>query len=68
MSDIDFESSLKKLEQIVVKLEGGEVRLEESLKSFEEGVGLVREAQKALEQAKNRIEILTQEGQDETTG
>ena len=40
--------------------------LDESLKAFEEGVGLVRGAQKSLQSAKSRIEILTQEGQNET--
>lgn len=65
MSEVDFESSLKKLEQIVLKLEQGDVSLDESLKAFEEGVGLVRGAQKSLQSAKSRIEILTQEGQNE---
>ena len=65
MSEVDFESSLKKLEQIVLKLEQGDVSLDESLKAFEEGVGLVRSAQKSLQSAKSRIEILTQEGQNE---
>ena len=42
---VNFESSLKKREQIVAKLEDGDVSLEDSVKSFEEGVGLVKECQ-----------------------
>ncbi|MGY8772131.1 MAG: exodeoxyribonuclease VII small subunit, partial [Gammaproteobacteria bacterium] len=40
---VDFEASLEKLEQIVRKLEGGDINLEDSVKSFEEGIGLVKE-------------------------
>ena len=45
---VNFESSLKKLEQIVAKLEDGDISLEDSVKSFEEGIGLVKECQKQL--------------------
>ena len=40
---VNFESSIKKLEQIVAKLEDGDISLEDSVKSFEEGVGLVKD-------------------------
>ena len=36
---VNFEASLKKLEQIVGKLEDGDISLEDSVKSFEEGIG-----------------------------
>ncbi|MFO0511674.1 MAG: exodeoxyribonuclease VII small subunit, partial [Gammaproteobacteria bacterium] len=39
----DFEKSLAELEALVERLEGGELPLEESLKSFERGVALTRE-------------------------
>ena len=39
----DFEASIKKLEAIVEKLEEGDLDLDTSLKSFEEGVALVKE-------------------------
>ena len=42
---LNFEASLKKLEQIVGKLEDGDISLEDSVKSFEEGIGLVKECQ-----------------------
>ena len=39
-----FESALKKLEEVVRRLEGGELSLDESLKAFEEGVKLAGSA------------------------
>ena len=42
---VNFETSLKKLEKIIEKLEDGDVSLEDSVKSFEEGIGLVKECQ-----------------------
>jgi exodeoxyribonuclease VII small subunit len=63
MTDIDFDSGLKRLEGIVEKLDGGELTLEESLKVFEEGIGLVRLLAKKLDEAEKKIEILT-EGED----
>ncbi len=46
---IDFESSLKELENIVAKLEDENINLEDSVKSFEKGVNLVKECQKQLQ-------------------
>jgi len=57
---IDFEKSIVKLEAIVEKLESGEQTLEASLKLFEEGIQLTRRCQQALEQAENKITVLTQ--------
>ena len=45
---IDFEASLKELESIVTKLEDENISLEDSVKSFEEGVNLVKECQKPV--------------------
>lgn len=61
---IDFEKSLSKLESIVEKLESGDQSLEESLKLFEEGIHLTRGCQQALQQAEEKITILTQQNQD----
>jgi len=54
----DFETSLKKLETIVTKMEGGELSLEQALKQFEEGVALARQCQLVLSQAEQRVEQL----------
>jgi exodeoxyribonuclease VII small subunit len=54
-----FEEALDKLQNIVKKLEAGDMPLEESLKAFEEGVGLSRFCQEKLSEAEKKIEILT---------
>jgi len=53
-----FEDSLQELEAIVEQLEQGDVSLEESLKSFEQGVKLTRTCQTALQTAEQKVEIL----------
>ena len=53
-----FEASLHRLEQIVKKLEAGELALDDALKLFEEGINLSQQCQKQLEEAENKVEIL----------
>ena len=55
----DFEASLDALEQLVGKMEDGEMSLEESLAAYERGVGLYRRCQTALEQAELRVRLLS---------
>ena len=59
---IDFESSLTELESIVKKLEDENINLEDSVKSFEEGVNLVKECQKQLQNAELKIKKLLDDG------
>lgn len=54
----ELEASIKELETLVAKLEGGELPLEAALAEFERGVKLTRRCQAALAQAEQRIEIL----------
>jgi exodeoxyribonuclease VII small subunit len=56
----DFERSLDELERIVKQMEDGELSLEESLKTFERGMDLSRACQKALDDAEQRVRILTE--------
>jgi exodeoxyribonuclease VII small subunit len=53
-----FEDSLKKLETIVDQLEKGDLTLEDSLKLFEEGVGLSAACKKELDAAEGKVQIL----------
>ncbi len=53
-----FEDALKRLEEIVQRLEGGDLPLEDSLKYFEEGVRLSRFLSGKLEEAEKKVEIL----------
>ena len=55
---LDFEKSLTELEQIVERLELGELSLDESLKQFERGIALTRSCQSSLQQAEQKVEIL----------
>ena len=58
-----FEDSLRQLEDLVERLESGEVSLEESLQDFERGVALVRTLRERLDQAQQRVDkIVEQEG------
>jgi exodeoxyribonuclease VII small subunit len=54
----DFETALKRLEDIVKKLENGELSLDSALQLFEEGIKLSRFCHTKLEQAERRVEIL----------
>ncbi len=64
MAEEKFEKALAKLEDIVRRMEQGDMTLEESLKAFEEGIRLSRLCAKRLDEAERRIEVLlkTEEG------
>lgn len=61
MSKEKFEESLERLEEIVRRMEAGEMTLEESLKAFEEGIKLSRLCAKKLDEADRRVELLLRE-------
>jgi len=54
----NFEVALKRLEEIVKKLESGELPLDSALELFEEGIKLSRFCHTTLGQAERRVEIL----------
>lgn len=78
MAQQKFETAMKRLEEIVARMEGGELSLDESLKLFEEGIKLSRALNKRLEEAERTVEALVRdssgplrtvpfdEGEDET--
>jgi exodeoxyribonuclease VII small subunit len=55
---VDFEAAMRDLEDIVERLEHGDLPLEESLTAFERGVMLTRSCQTALKEAEQKVEIL----------
>ena len=61
----NFESSLNKLELIVTKLEDENISLEDSVKSFEEGINLVKSCQEELKSAELKIQKLLDDGTSE---
>ncbi len=55
---INFEKSLAELEDIVKKLEGGNISLDEMLKYFEQGTKLVADCNKVLDETEAKLNIL----------
>ena len=55
----NFNKGLLRLEEIISKMDSGELSLEESLKYFEEGVKIHRHCHSALKDAEQRISILS---------
>jgi|TARA_B110000263_G_C15229061_1_gene473696 exodeoxyribonuclease VII small subunit len=53
-----FEASLARLEALVTQMENGDLTLEASLKTFEEGIKLTRECQQALKEAEQKVTLL----------
>jgi len=64
--NMSFESALGELEAIVAQLEQGELPLEDSLKQFERGIGLVRANEQKLQHAEQKIQILQATDQNGT--
>ena len=58
----DFEKSLQELEQLVARLERGDLPLAESLALFEQGVALTRSCHGALSEAQQKVSMLLQQG------
>ena len=54
-----YEESVKRLQQIVAELEKNDITLEESMKLFEEGVCLVKECGEVLENAQQKVDLLS---------
>ena len=61
---VDFEQQLASLEGLVNSLESGELSLEESLKSFEQGIKVARDCQAALKSAEQKVEVLMRQGDE----
>ena len=55
---INFEKTFTELEELVKKMEGGDLSLEESLKYFERGMLLTKNCQQALNKAEQKVRIL----------
>ena len=56
--EMQFEEAFKRLEAIVENLESGDLSLEESMKLFEEGIGLTEACKSRLEDAEQKIKLL----------
>jgi exodeoxyribonuclease VII small subunit len=61
----NFEEQLRALENVVERLEQGDIPLEESVKLFEQGLKLSNACKKELEAAEGKIEILVKQSNGE---
>jgi len=61
--NFNFETALEELNGIVEKMEKGELSLENSLSSFQRGTELIQACQKTLQEAEQKVQILTTQGE-----
>ena len=61
-----FEEQIGELEEIVRKLENGDVSLDESLSLFEQGIKLTKGCQKMLDTAEKKVKVLMSDGGEMT--
>ena len=61
----DLESSLAEITALIEQMEKGDFNLEQSLNHFERGVTLIKHAQKLLEEAEQKVQILLQKDNEE---
>ncbi len=66
MEDMTYEEAVKKLEEIVSRLENAEIPLEESLSSFQEGIALSRYCREKLAEIEYKVEYLLKEEQQQS--
>lgn len=57
--DLSFEEAMQRLEEIVSSMEGERMSLEEMVRSYEEGVKLLRVCRQRIDTAKRRVELIT---------
>lgn len=58
-----FEAMMSRLDELVQRLEEGNLSLEESIRSFEEGMALVKKCTAVLQEAEQRIQKLTRDAE-----
>ena len=61
---LSFEDSIKRLKDIVEKIEQGEIPLQDSLEQYEQGMSLIQHCRGILQQAETRIEKISKVDQD----
>lgn len=59
MEDLTFEQAMKRLEEIVSRLEAGDVPLDQSMTLFEEGTKLSAYLSKLLDTAEQKVTMIT---------
>ena len=57
--EVSFEQAMERLDEIVSSMEGERMSLEDMVRSYEEGVGLLRVCRNRIDTAKRRVEMIT---------
>ena len=65
ISKLSFEQAIKKLTDIVSKIEDGQISLEQSLSQYEQGMELIKHCRGILQKAEKKIEQISQEKEKE---
>jgi exodeoxyribonuclease VII small subunit len=60
-SPAGFEAAMAALEQLVARMEAGDLPLEESLREYQRGMELIRACQDALDEAQRRIDSVIED-------
>ena len=60
--NINLEKLIAELESIINKMESDDLNVEDSLKSYEKGISLIKNAQNKLKKIEQKVEILSKEG------
>jgi exodeoxyribonuclease VII small subunit len=68
VKSMSFEDALRELEQVVGKLERGEVPLDESIALYERGAALKKRCEAKLKEAEEKVAKLTLDGDGQPTG
>ncbi|HAE62027.1 MAG TPA: exodeoxyribonuclease VII small subunit [Eubacteriaceae bacterium] len=55
MKKTAFEDNIKRIEEIIRKIEGSQISLDDSVKYFEEGMKLIKECEIKLESTKQKV-------------
>ena len=59
--NLNLEKLLTELESIVNKMEGDDLNIEESIKSYEKGINLIKDAQNKLKKIEQKVEVLSKD-------
>ena len=62
ISELSFEAGLQLLEQLVEKVEGGTLPLDQSILSYERGVSIVSRLKEQLTGAEEKLKVLQKSG------
>lgn len=58
-TNMTFESAMEELDQLVQKMEGQNLNLQDALAHFERGITLTRFCQDALQNAEQKVKVLS---------